>query len=84
MNRKMTALVLGNGNYPGAELPNPTNDAADFSKALETFEFSIITASDCEIEDIERLVKSFKDSLNSNDVGLFYFAGHGMQIEGEI
>lgn len=81
--RKMTALVIGNGSYEGAELKNPSNDAHDFTKAIEGFGFTVIKLLDANVEDIERAIDFFSDNLASNDVGLFYFAGHGMQIEGE-
>ncbi|KZM39333.1 hypothetical protein OA92_20815 [Marinomonas sp. SBI22] len=85
MNRKMIALVVGNGNYPsdGAKLPNAVNDANDISQSLEDLGFTVIKLTDCSNEDLDRAMSSFKDGLNSNDVGLFYFAGHGMQIDGE-
>jgi len=83
MNRRLTALIVGISNYPnGAKLNNPSNDAADITSALKTLGFSIIEKIDCTSEELERAVDSFKDNLNSNDVGLFYFAGHGMQIKG--
>ncbi|MBA6379296.1 MULTISPECIES: caspase family protein [unclassified Colwellia] len=85
MNRKMVALVIGNGAYNdnNALLVNPKNDAEDVTSALEKLDFSVICKTDCTSEEIDRAAKTFKESLNSNDVGLFYFAGHGMQIEGE-
>jgi Caspase domain len=84
MNRKLTSLVIGISKYPnGGELKNPANDAEDVSKALQTLGFSVIQKLDCTVEEIDRAVESFKDNLNSNDLGLFYFAGHGMQIKGE-
>jgi len=84
MHRKLTALAIGISNYPnGGELKNPINDADDISDELEHVGFSVIKITDAKAEDIDRGLSSFKDSLNSNDVGLFYFAGHGMQIKGE-
>jgi hypothetical protein len=84
MNRKLTALVIGISKYPnGGALKNPANDAADMAKALQDLGFSVIRNIDCNVEDIDRAVESFKDNLNSNEVGLFYFAGHAMQIKGE-
>ena len=83
MNRKMTSLVIGNSSYPGQELKNTTNDSEDVTAKLGDFGFSVIHLSNAEKEDIDRAVKSFRDNLNSNDIGLFYFAGHGMQIEGD-
>ncbi|PTD95746.1 caspase family protein [Pseudothauera lacus] len=84
MTRKLTALVVGISNYPnGGALKNPAHDAEDISKALLDLGFSVISQIDCTVEDIDRALESFKDNLNSNEVGLFYFAGHGMQIKGE-
>ncbi|STT25685.1 Uncharacterized protein containing caspase domain [Klebsiella pneumoniae] len=82
MSRKMTALVIGNSNYPGLELKNATNDSEDIASKLSEFGFSVIHVSNATKKDIDEAVNSFKDNLNSNDVGLFYFAGHGMQIDG--
>lgn len=83
MTRKLTALAIGNSNYPGAVLANPVNDADDISAALTALGFSVVKITDSSIEVIDRAISSFRDNLNSNDVGLFYFAGHGMQINGE-
>jgi hypothetical protein len=84
MNRKLTALVIGISKYPnGAALKNPVNDAEDVTTALSDLGFSVIKLLDASSEDIDRAMESFRDNLNSNDIGLFYFAGHGMQIKGE-
>lgn len=84
MTRKLTALVVGISQYPnGSALKNPAHDAEDMAKALQNLGFSVITKIDCTLEVLDRAVESFKDNLNSNEVGLFYFAGHGMQIKGE-
>ncbi|WP_206387563.1 caspase family protein [Vibrio owensii] len=79
----MTALVVGNGAYPLQELKNSTNDADDMSQKLSEFGFSVIKLTDATKKSIDESVNSFRDNLNSNEIGLFYFAGHGMQIEGE-
>lgn len=84
MSRKLTALVIGNSNYPnGASLKNPANDAEDLSVALRNLGFTVITKLNATNEEIDRSIESFRDNLNSNNVGLFYFAGHGIQIKGE-
>lgn len=84
MKRRLTALVIGISNYPnGGALANAKHDAIDMSSALEALDFSVILTTDCTVEDIDRSIQNFKDNLNSNDVGLFYFAGHGIQIKGE-
>ena len=84
MIRKLTALIVGVADYPnGVSLKNPANDANDVVNALERLGFSIVRTINPTIEEMDRALDSFKDNLNSNDVGLFYFAGHGMQIKGE-
>ncbi len=83
LTRKLTALVLGNAAYTHSPLTNAVNDAEDISSCLESLGFTVSLLKDATLGEIDDAVSAFKDSLNSNDVGLFYFAGHGMQIEGE-
>lgn len=84
MSRRLTALVIGNGAYEDAgELENPSNDAEDVAAKLEACGFSVIKVIDCTAAAMDRALKRFKGELPDNDVGLFFFAGHGMQIEGE-
>lgn len=84
MSRRLTALVIGNGAYESAgELENPANDAEDIAAKLETCGFSVIKELDCTIANMDQALKRFKRVLPDNDVGLFFFAGHGMQIDGE-
>lgn len=84
MQRKLSALVVGISAYPdGAALKNPVNDADDVTEALKELGFNVVQVTDASSEDIDRGLEAFKDALDSSDVGLFYFAGHGMQIKGE-
>lgn len=82
--RRLTALVIGNAAYPApGDLPNPVNDATDIAEKLRHFGFSVIEKSDCTQRQMDQAVRDFKATLAANDVALFFFAGHGMQIEGE-
>jgi hypothetical protein len=84
MARKLAALVIGNAAYvSGGTLMNPSNDANDIATKLERFEFSVIRRTNCTFKDMDFVLKGFKASLSTSDVGLFFFAGHGMQIDGE-
>ena len=84
MNRHLTALVIGNAAYTDAgALKNPTNDAKDVAARLEACGFSVIKETDCTYKDMDRALKKFKKALEGNEIGLFFFAGHGMQIDGE-
>ncbi len=82
MKNSRTALVIGNADYPGAALKNPANDAIDVAKRLETFGFSVRRAVDCSNKEMDLALKAFKRDLADAEVGLFFFAGHGIQIEG--
>ena len=83
MKRSMTALVIGNAAYPdGHDLDNPVHDADDLGAKLKDYGFNVITATDCSAKDMDKKLKQFAVSLETHDVGLFFFAGHGMQIEG--
>jgi len=76
------ALVIGNGSYSESPLKNPVNDATDISKALKRLNFNVTTITNANQRKMFKAIKKFGKSLNKNDVGLFYFAGHGMQVQG--
>lgn len=79
----MAALVIGNGAYPdGDDLANPLNDATDLGAKLKGYGFEVIVALDCTAREMEKQLKAFRKLLETHEVGLFFFAGHGMQIEG--
>lgn len=83
MKRSMTALVIGNGAYQGCNaLNNPVNDARDTAAKLTSYGFHIILSTDATRVEMDRKLREFRELLKSNDVGMFFFAGHGMQIEG--
>jgi formylglycine-generating enzyme required for sulfatase activity/uncharacterized caspase-like protein len=77
--QKRVALVIGNADYPRAPLVNPVNDAADLSAALRRLGFDVIERRNRTSEDLKRDLIEFQDRLGPGAVGLFYFAGHGMQ-----
>ncbi|MGR6330996.1 caspase family protein [Sphingomonas sp. XXL09] len=79
----MAALVIGNATYPdGNDLKNPVNDANDLAAKLKGYGFETIVGTNSNDKEMEKLLKNFKMLLDTHDVGLFFFAGHGMQIEG--
>ena len=83
MKRTMAALILGNAAYPdGNDLTNPVNDSTDFGLKLKSYGFNVVVANDCVAKGMEKALKTFRSLLDTHDVGLFFFAGHGMQIEG--
>lgn len=84
MSRRLTALIIGNADYADAgKLKNPANDAADISDKLEECGFTVTTELDCSHREMDQALKDFKTALKDSDVGLFFFAGHGMQVDGD-
>jgi formylglycine-generating enzyme required for sulfatase activity/uncharacterized caspase-like protein len=82
-NRRV-ALVIGNGAYRHApELPNPTNDARAVARALEGLGFDVALALDTDYRALRRALRDFARRLSDAGVGLFYYAGHGLQVEGK-
>jgi hypothetical protein len=84
MTKKPTALVIGNAAYSQVgSLANPTNDADDIATKLQSRGFSVVKKTDCTNKGMDKAIKEFRTSLAGADVALFFFAGHGMQIDGE-
>jgi len=77
-----TALVIGNNAYQTAPLKNPVNDADDMSRVLTTLGFKVTLLKNVDRRAMEDSIRSFGRQLKNGGIGLFYFAGHGMQVEG--
>lgn len=78
------ALVIGNADYISArKLKNPGNDADDIAQKLTECGFDVVKLIDCKTEDMARALEEFGSRLQSASIGLFFFAGHGLQIKGE-
>jgi len=77
------ALVIGNGAYVGAgALRNPANDARGMSKILRDQGFLVIEHIDADMRTMRRAVVEFGEKMREGGVGLLYYSGHGMQVNG--
>lgn len=76
------ALVIGNNAYQTAPLKNPVNDAEDMGKVLSSMGFKVFLHRNADKRTLEESIRNFGRQLKSGGVGLFYFSGHGMQVEG--
>jgi uncharacterized caspase-like protein len=76
------ALVIGNSAYKDSPLRNPANDARAISEALSATGFTVTVIEDATQVTMRRAVRNFGDELARATVGLFYYAGHGMQVRG--
>ena len=76
------ALVIGNSEYRHAgRLRNPVNDARAIGSTLQQLGFDVTLLTDADQRKMERTIREFGDQLRQRKgVGLFYYAGHGMQI----
>jgi hypothetical protein len=81
---RRTALVIGNAAYGelGA-LRNPVNDATDMATAHHRLSFDVTLLPDADLRTTQEAVETFVRQLRHGGVGLFYFAGYGMQVHGE-
>ncbi|MCC7167861.1 MAG: caspase family protein [Rhodospirillales bacterium] len=82
-NEKRVALVIGNGAYKDSPLRNQVNDARAMAQALNGVGFEVILRENTTQRDMLRAVGEFGRKLSSNSVGLFYYAGHGIQVRGK-
>lgn len=81
---KRIALVIGNANYQNSPLRNPANDAKAISAELRKLGFEVLEYTDLSQTDMKRKIREFGNKLSEEKgVGLFYFAGHGLQLNGE-
>lgn len=77
-----TALVIGNSAYSSGPLKNPVNDATDIAAALQKLGFKVILKKNANLETMEEAIEDFGNRLKRGGVGLFYYAGHGVQVNG--
>jgi uncharacterized caspase-like protein len=77
------ALVIGNSAYRhAAVLDNPKNDAADIAAAVEKLGFKVVRGLDLDRSGMERAVREFAATLRGASIGMFFYAGHGLQVNG--
>jgi len=79
------ALVIGNNEYKGVlpKLRNPINDASDMKNLLESKGFEVIYKEDSSKRDMRKTLNEFYEKIRAGGVGLFYFSGHGIEVDGQ-
>ena len=80
---KKIAVLFGNNDYLSNPLINAVNDARCLSEKLTELNFSTYPFYNLNIIDMDKSMADFADNLKEADVGLFFFAGHGIQVKGE-
>jgi len=79
---KRFALIIGNSNYESVPLKNPVNDARAMADALAECGFEVTMLENANKRKMEEAIRAFGAKLNPQSAGLFYFAGHGLQVNG--
>ena len=80
------ALVIGNSAYEDAPLANPVNDARLMAETLRGLGFDVIERTDANQKEMKLAIFELEDRLEAagkDAVGLFYYAGHGVQLGGQ-
>lgn len=76
------ALVIGNADYPFSPLKNPVNDARAMAQTLEKLGFTVELQENTGLIALIDSIRRFSVAARDYDVRLFYYAGHGVQIQG--
>jgi uncharacterized caspase-like protein len=80
---KRVALVVGNAKYPSLPLSNPENDARLVSATLRKLGFEVLEHTNLGVREFRRVLREFARRIQDQDgVSVFYYAGHGVQIDG--
>ena len=82
-NERRLAFVVGNDAYRDAPLKNGKNDARAIAAELRDVGFTVTPLHDATRDQFTTAFATFVDQLRANDVAVFYFAGHGVQVDGE-
>lgn len=81
MAERRVALVIGNAHYANTTaLRNSVNDAEDMAAELKQLGFEVTLATDLDESAFAQQIDNFGRRLQGADVGLFYYAGHGLQV----
>lgn len=77
------ALVIGNAHYQDKPLKNTINDARDIKAKLDSLGFKVQIFEDTDLEQMDRAIWNWTEAMDSSDEAVFYYAGHGAQVQGE-
>ncbi|MBI3433937.1 MAG: caspase family protein [Proteobacteria bacterium] len=81
--QRRVALVIGNAEYKFASpLDNPANDAQAMARALRGLDFDVTLALNVDKAAFEQRIRDFANSLTGANAAVFFYAGHGLQVDG--
>ena len=80
---RRTALIIGNSAYRQSPLTNPVNDAQAMATMLGSLGFTVTKLENASKGQMADAIRQFGEAIKRGGVGLFYYAGHGLQVQGE-
>lgn len=81
---KRVALVIGNNDYQSVpKLEKAVNDAQAVARELSKIGFEVISLSNAGQKKMNQAVNEFAQKVSGGGVGVFFFAGHGLQINNQ-
>jgi len=81
--KERLALIIGNANYVNAGvLRNPVNDAKSIENILKILGFDVLAYLNTSQTEMKKAIDNFGEKLKDYDIGLFFYAGHGIQVKG--
>ena len=81
---KRVALIIGNSAYKNVvKLPNPVKDSTAIAELFKKANFEIVEArQDLGVNDMKRELRDFSDMARDADVAVVFYAGHGIEVDG--
>ena len=81
---KRVALVIGNNSYKTLpDLDNARKDADGIASKLRSLGWDVVLKKDLSQRQAYRQIATFESKLRDAEVGLVYYAGHGIQKDGK-
>lgn len=81
---KTLAIIIGNNNYfKGSELTNAENDANQIAEIFKDYNYDVKLYLNINKEKIAEILEQYQKILKDYDASIFYFAGHGFEVDGE-
>ena len=83
-NQRRKAVVIGMSDYgEGRRLDNTVHDADDMADVLTRLGFEVTLLKNNDLRSLKTNLINWYSSIKGNDMAIFYFAGHGMEVAGE-
>ncbi len=76
------ALIIGNAAYKSAPLNNPVNDAQLLARTLRGLGFEVTERTNATRPQMRQAIDEFGEKLRNGMIAIFYYSGHGMQVNG--